>query len=152
MFCLHGGIGSVSRSVNIPTAGLPLPHRKRGRVYQGRVPSFRSTHSIPSTFQAPASVTVSAVTTIALWRGINLHVVVASCTRSLLAFPSIPPSSVVSSRSPVVILSITIPVASSVPVTSVVEIPVLSRSPRSRFLLSRVWTGGVGPRSTGHDL
>ena len=121
LFRLHGGICFVSRGVDIPTAGLPLSHRQRDRVCRSRAPSFRGAHAILSAFRAPSSIAVTAVT---LWRAVNLHFVVAPWARSLLAFSSIPPSCLVLSRPPIVVTSVTVPVVSSVPVTSVVTIPV----------------------------
>ena len=122
LFCLHGGIGFVSRSMDVPATGLTFPHRQLDRICWRRAPPLWSAHTIPATFIAPSPITVGAVT---LWRAVNLHFVFAPCARSFLAFsPIAPSSSVVSSRAPVIVPSITIPVVSSVSVAPLITVPV----------------------------
>jgi len=121
LFCLHGRIGFVSRCMDVPATGLTFPHRQLDRVRWRRAPPFWSAHAIPATFIAPSPITVGAVT---LWRAVNLHFVFAPSARPFLAFSSISPSSVVSSRAPVVVPSITIPVVSSVSVAPLITVPV----------------------------
>jgi hypothetical protein len=107
--------------MDVPATSLPFPHGQLDRVRWRRAPSFGSAHAIPATFRAPSSITVGAV---ALWRAVNLHFVVAPYARPFFAFSSISPSSLVSSRSPVVVPPITISVVSSVSVASLITIPI----------------------------